>query len=71
MNRKQFLSTIIPASLATSALAQHRNKKNHASQIINSKSITIPPYLKQGDVIGITSPAGYITLKDIEPSVMQ
>lgn len=70
MNRKHFLSTIIPASLATTALAQQGNTKIHKSEIINPQSITIPPYLKQGDVIGITSPAGYITLKDIEPAVM-
>lgn len=30
---------------------------------------TIPPYLKPGDSIGITSPAGYITLADIQPAV--
>lgn len=32
---------------------------------------TIPRYLKQGDVIGITSPAGFITLEDIQPAVQQ
>lgn len=31
----------------------------------------IPPYLKTGDTIGITSPAGYITLNDIQPSIQQ
>ncbi len=29
----------------------------------------IPPYLKKGDYIGITSPAGYITLEEIQPSI--
>lgn len=28
-----------------------------------------PPYLKAGDVIGITSPAGYITLQELRPAV--
>ena len=30
---------------------------------------SIPPYLKKGNVIGITSPAGYITLEEIQPSI--
>lgn len=33
--------------------------------------LIIPPYLKQGDTVGITSPAGYTTLKDIQPAVDQ
>jgi len=36
-----------------------------------SKKPVIPPYLKPGDTIGITCPAGYITLKDIEPAMEQ
>ena len=31
----------------------------------------IPPYLRRGDTIGITSPAGYITHQEIQPSVQQ
>jgi len=74
MNRKHFLSTIIPASIGFAAFGQKRNPK---SQISNSKLQTpnakflIPPYLKTGDTIGITSPAGYITLKEIEPAIAQ
>ncbi|WP_276501172.1 S66 peptidase family protein [Terrimonas pollutisoli] len=30
---------------------------------------SIPPYLKKGSVIGITSPAGYITLEEIQPAM--
>jgi muramoyltetrapeptide carboxypeptidase len=29
----------------------------------------IPPYLQKGDIIGITSPAGYITIEEIQPAV--
>ncbi|MEO6314437.1 MAG: LD-carboxypeptidase, partial [Chitinophagaceae bacterium] len=29
----------------------------------------IPPYLQKGDTIGITCPAGYITLEEIQPAV--
>ena len=31
--------------------------------------IKIPPYLKKGEIIGITSPAGYITPEEIQPAV--
>jgi len=31
----------------------------------------IPPYLKKGDLVGITSPAGYITLEAIQPAILQ
>lgn len=31
----------------------------------------IPPYLKRGDIIGITSPAGYITLTELQPAIQQ
>lgn len=36
-----------------------------------SSAFKIPPYLKPGDTIGISSPAGYITLEQIQPSVVQ
>ena len=35
------------------------------------KKIVLPPYLKQGDTIGITCPSGYITAEDIQPAVEQ
>lgn len=35
------------------------------------KATIIPPYLKQGDLVGITCPAGFITEKDIQASVTQ
>lgn len=40
---------------------------------IESESLAfkIPPYLKPGDTIGISSPAGYITLEQIQSSVVQ
>ena len=31
----------------------------------------IPPYLKKGDCIGITSPAGYISLEEIQPAILK
>lgn len=33
-----------------------------------STPVVIPPYLKPGDTIALTSPAGYITLEEIQPA---
>ena len=66
MNRKHFLSSFIAASTILPAF------KALANTIENdSSSFKIPPYLKPGDTIGITSPAGYVTLEQIQPSVLQ
>lgn len=35
----------------------------------NEVPSSIPPYLQKGSVIGITSPAGYITLEEIQPAI--
>jgi muramoyltetrapeptide carboxypeptidase len=61
MKRKDFLSTILPLSAVLSAPAT-----TSTNFISTSKN---PPYLKKGDTIAITSPAGYITLLDIQPAV--
>jgi muramoyltetrapeptide carboxypeptidase len=64
MNRKNFL-TLIPASL----LLNPFDSKASALPVNSGKRIKIPPYLKTGDTIGITCPAGYITQAEIEPAV--
>ena len=66
MNRKYFLS-LIPASLLLNPLKSTANQLDE----LPYKSVKIPPYLKSGDTIGITCPAGYITLKEIEPAIAQ
>ncbi len=38
---------------------------------IDHAQITVPSYLRRGSIIGITSPAGNITLNDITPAVQQ
>src|SRR5438552_1232391 len=63
MNRKDFLSTIVPASAVLSAVAQDKKK------IKTDHSLKIPPYLKPGDIIGITCPSGHISKEDIMPAV--
>src|SRR5687767_7564180 len=67
MDRKQFLnaaSTLIAApSLSFIANGLVTDDKEPLA-------IT-PDYLKEGDIIGITSPAGYITLEEIQPAIQQ
>ncbi|MVN22608.1 S66 peptidase family protein [Mucilaginibacter arboris] len=65
MHRKHFLSSLLPAAFALSSA------KAIGNTVIfeGSRSSKIPPYLRQGDTIGITCPAGYITLEDIQPAV--
>ena len=63
MNRKNFLSSIVPLA-ATYTDYTKGNKINDPEA-----SPIIPAYLKKGDTVGITCPAGYITLEDIQPAV--
>lgn len=51
MDRKHFLNTIIPASIAATFF-----KKVNAASIASEPNL-LPPYLKEGDTIGITCPA--------------
>ncbi|MEO5592105.1 MAG: LD-carboxypeptidase [Chitinophagaceae bacterium] len=66
MNRKHFLSSVLAAGAAIPALATTIKDDDDTG-----KALIIPRYLKTGDVIGITSCAGYITLQDIQPAVLQ
>lgn len=63
MKRKSFLSSIIPLGAVLTGMAKGEE------MFIPDKFSVIPPYLKEGDVIGITSPAGYISLEDIQPAI--
>jgi len=44
------------------------SQMQHATDLL---PLQIPPYLQAGDTIGITCPAGTITLKEIEPAIQQ
>lgn len=68
MKRKHFLQTILPAGLLL-----HSNPVTLLSETEEEPAgnLIIPRYLKPGDIVGITSPAGYITLTDIQPAVEQ
>lgn len=64
MQRKKFLASVLASGAAIKAMAY-----SPAAPDPSEKPLTIPPYLKAGDTIGITCPAGYITVEDIQPAV--
>ncbi len=66
MNRKYFLSSVMAAGAIVPVLGAVPNDDDDSA-----KPPVIPRYLKAGDVIGITSCAGYITLQDIQPAIQQ
>jgi muramoyltetrapeptide carboxypeptidase len=63
MNRKDFLSS---ASMAGLAL-----QLGHSGMEEPETAPMVPAYLKSGDTIAITSPAGYSSLKEIQPAIDQ
>lgn len=63
MNRKDFLSAVVP--IATVATAFSNNKITEKPHHLRK----IPPYLKKGDLIGIACPSGYISLEECQPAI--
>ncbi|MBX2922349.1 MAG: LD-carboxypeptidase [Chitinophagaceae bacterium] len=63
MNRKHFLSSVLTAGTALPAIAASLHDADTPS--------LVPPALKPGDVIGITSPAGFITINDLQPAIQK
>lgn len=70
MNRKFFLSNMVWL-LGVKELSAHDLTNLTAGNTEEDAPLRIPPYLKPGDKIGISSPAGYITTEDIQPAVLQ
>ncbi|MEP7258880.1 MAG: LD-carboxypeptidase [Flavitalea sp.] len=65
MKRKNFLSSLLGAGALLPATGFSGN-----GDVLESAAI-LPRYLRAGDTIGITSPAGFITRPDIEPAIIQ
>jgi muramoyltetrapeptide carboxypeptidase len=66
MNRKHFFYS------ATTLLASLPFGWNAATSIAEDEiQAIVPEYLQQGDTVGITSPAGYITTEQIRPAIQQ
>ncbi len=65
MKRKSFLQ----ATATLAGLSALPTGVSHAARNMAHTPVPImPSYLQKGDTIGITSPAGYITLEEIEPA---
>ena len=69
MNRKKFISTVLPLGLSVSGLSQLSAADPAEISSIEEENKTTPPYLKKGDTIGITCPGGFISLEEIQPAV--
>lgn len=61
MNRKHFLSSIVPAAASFNLISKGIAEPERV--------LTVPAYLQPGDTIGICSPAGYITLEEIQSAI--
>ena len=66
MNRKKFLSSFIAAASVMPIFKSFGNSIES-----ETSSVKIPPYLNRGDWVGITSPAGFITTEQVQPSILQ
>lgn len=66
MNRKKFLSSLLLSGAAVPAAAVTGNSNED-----ELPPPVIPRYLKPGDTIGITCPAGFITEEEIQPARLQ
>ncbi|KLT64232.1 LD-carboxypeptidase [Pedobacter sp. BMA] len=66
MKRKHFLSSFI-----ASVILFPNFKILARTNAEESSAFKVPSYLKNGDEIGISSPAGYISPEEIQPSVLQ
>jgi muramoyltetrapeptide carboxypeptidase len=64
MDRKHFLGSIIGSGLSLPSLSKGLEEDNDAEHVV-------PPALKPGETIAITSPAGFITKEEILPAIRQ
>jgi muramoyltetrapeptide carboxypeptidase len=67
MNRKHFLSALITTGAGLPALQTLAGIGLPTPS--DKKEPLVPPYLKPGDIIGITCPAGYINREEIQPAI--
>lgn len=70
MNRKHFLGSAFTL-LAASTVSGKSALESISTLNEEISYCQMPPYLKEGDTIGITSPAGSISLEDIQPAIQK
>lgn len=68
MNRKNFITSLLTVGAASAAMPLMADT-NFSQKSKAKRRVKTPPYLTEGDTIGITSPAGYISLEAIASSV--
>ena len=68
MNRKKFISSLLAVGAVSTTMPLLADKNSSGRSKVNQR-VKTPPILIEGDTIGIASPAGYISLGDITPSV--
>ncbi|RYZ46971.1 MAG: LD-carboxypeptidase [Sphingobacteriales bacterium] len=71
MKRKEFLGLTLPVGLGIVASPGIVRGIPASADAAAAAKAKIPQYLVPGDTIGITSPAGFITLEGIMPAVKQ
>lgn len=72
MNRKHFLRSLAFAGVSLPVIPGMGAFATVPGRAVSlDAKPVIPPYLKPGDTIGITCPAGYITLESIKPAIQQ
>ncbi|PWV47564.1 LD-carboxypeptidase [Chitinophaga sp. S165] len=69
MNRKHFLSALATTTGLITLPSLSRLQQAAAAMQPHEERSLIPPYLKRGDTIGITCPAGHITFDEIKPAI--
>jgi muramoyltetrapeptide carboxypeptidase len=65
MKRKDFLSSMIPFAAAVTSDAGGKLLPDP------EKQVTLPPYLKPGDTVGICCPAGFIDPEELQPALFR
>lgn len=68
MNRKQFVGTTL-TFLASMGIASKSRASVWEHFINEGVNCVLPDFLTLGDRIGVVSPAGYITMEDVEPAI--
>src|ERR1700720_3429274 len=67
MKRKRFLGSLLGSPLLAAAAFQSVDGVKAGS--LDQMPWLIPPYLKPGNTIGITCPAGFMTLAELQPAI--
>lgn len=68
MNRKSFVRSAFSLGLGMNSLFSAKREDLLTMPDDPDGLIRIPPYLKKGDLVGITSPAGFLGLDDVQPA---